>query len=101
MCELEEDENNGNLRMQNAMKPSLQLCTEKNQTNCNPQVHIVNNPMPISSNLSEPLRDDPNVVYPLGKIPPNFNASVDGNASSTSCTFSNNQFYWKCSQYFK
>ena len=55
-----------------------------------PQVHIVNNPMPISSNLSEHLRNDLNVVYPLGNVPHKFNAPTHGNAPSTSSTFLNN-----------
>ena len=46
--------------------------------------------MPSSSNIFERLRKDPNVVYPLGNVPPNFNASANGNALSTPSTFLNN-----------
>ena len=46
--------------------------------------------MPISSNVMEPLGNDPFVVYPLGNIPPNFNASTRGNAPSTSSNFLHN-----------
>ena len=46
--------------------------------------------MSINSNLSEPLGNDPNVVYPLGIVPPNFNASTHGNAPRTSSTFLKN-----------
>ena len=63
---------------------------EENPNQLYPQVHIVNNPTPICSNLSEPLRNDPNVVYPLGNVPPNFDASTHGNAPSPSSTFLNN-----------
>ena len=41
-----------------------------------PQVHIVNNPMPVSPNLSEPIGNDLNLGYPFGNVPPNFNAST-------------------------
>ena len=46
--------------------------------------------MPTSSYLSKPLGNYPNVVYPLGTVPPNFNASTHGNAPSTSSTLSKN-----------
>ena len=60
---------------------------EENPNQLYPQVHIVNNPMPISSKLSEHLGNDLNVVYPLGNVPPNLNASTHGHAPSTSRTF--------------
>ena len=50
------------------------------------QVHIVNNQRPISSNLSQPLRNDSNMVYPLGNVRPNLGAGTHGNAPSTSST---------------
>ena len=57
-----------------------------------PQVDIVGSPMPISSNLPEPLGDDRNVFYPVSKVRPNLHASTHGKASSTSSTFLNNSF---------
>ena len=55
------------------------------------QMNNMNNPMPICSNLSELLGNTPNVVYPLKIVPPNFNASAQWNAASTSSTFLNNR----------
>ena len=57
---------------------------EKDPNQMCPQVHIVGNPMPISSNLPEPLWNDRNVVYPLSNVTPNFHASTHGKAPSTS-----------------
>ena len=65
---------------------------EKNPNQMYSQVHIVGNPMPISSKSLEPLGDDRNVVYPLSNVPPNFHASTHGKAPSTSSTFLNNSF---------
>ena len=65
---------------------------EKNPNQLYSQVHIVGHPMPISSHLPEHLGDDRNVVYPLSNVPPNFHASTDGKAPSTSSTFLNNSF---------
>ena len=50
----------------------------------------MNNPLPLSSSLSQHPRNDPTVVYPLGHVPPNFIAIIHGNASSTSSTFFKN-----------
>ena len=66
---------------------------EKNPNQMYPQVHIVGKPMPISSNLPEPVGNDRNVVYPLGNVPPKFHASTHGKAPSTSNTFLINSFY--------
>ena len=91
MYETDENKNIGNLRMQNVTgKETLAApMYGKNPTPFYPQLQIVNNLMPTSSNLSEPLGNDPNVVYPLGHVPPNFNASTHGNAPSTSSTLLN------------
>ena len=56
-----------------------------------PQVRIVNDSMPICSNLSESLGNDPNVVYSFGIVRPNFKASVQGNTPSISSSFLNNR----------
>ena len=89
MYKTDENKNNGELRMLNAIgNETLEApMYEENPNEMYPRVHIVNNPMPISSNLCEPLRNDPNVVYPLDKIPPELNASANGNSPSTSSTF--------------
>ena len=65
---------------------------EENPNQLYPQVHIVNNPMPIGSNISDRLGNDVNVVYPSGNVPPNFNASTHGNAFSSSSTFLKDSF---------
>ena len=78
----------GKLRMQNAKGNEILAAPmyDENPNQMHPQVHIVNNPMPNVSNLSDPLRNDPKLVYPLGNVPPNFNASTNGNAAITSST---------------
>ena len=90
------DENkiNGNLPTQNAIGNETLAAPlyEENPNQLYSQVYILNHPMPISSNLPEPLGNDPKVVYPLGIIPPNFIASTHGNALGTSSTFLNNSF---------
>ena len=83
---------NGNLRVQNAIGNETLAAPmyEENPNHLYPQVHILNNSMWISSNLSESLGNNPNVVYPLWNVPPNFDDSAHGNAPSTSSTFLNN-----------
>ena len=78
--------------MQNAMgKETLAApMYEHNPNHLYPQVHIVSNQMPISSNLSERLGNDPDLVYALFKVPLNFIASTHGNAPSTPSLFLNN-----------
>ena len=84
-----ENKNIGNLRVQNAAGNETLAAPmyEENLSELYTQVQFVNNPMPISCNLSEPLRHDPNVVYSLGEVHPNFNASAQGNAPSFSNKF--------------
>ena len=92
MYETDENKNNGNLRMQNATgnETSAAPKYEENPSHINPQVYIVNKPMPIGSSLSEPLGNDPNVVYPLGNVSPNFNATTHRYAPSTPSTVLDN-----------
>ena len=97
MYETDENKNNSNLRMQNATGNEAVAAPryEEKPNQSYPQVHIVNNRMLISSNLSHFPENDPNVVYPLGNIPPNFNASTHGNAPSTSGSFLSNSINGK------
>ena len=92
--ETDENKNNANLRMLNAIgnETLAALMYEENLNQLHPKVRIVNNSMPISSNLSEPLGNDPNVVYPLGSVRPVFIASTHGNAPSTSSSALKNSF---------
>ena len=80
MYENDENKNNGKLRVQKAIGyETLASPRYKGIPNqLYPQVHIVNKPMPISSKLSELLGIDPNMIYTLGKVLPNFNASAHG-----------------------
>ena len=83
--------------MQNAISndPLSAPMLEENLTPLYPPVHIVNNPMPISSNPSESVGNNPNVIYPLGNVRPNFNTKAHGNAPSTSDASLNNSINGK------
>ena len=87
-----ESKTDGNLCMQNAVDSEILavLMYEENPYQLYPEVRIVNNPTPISSNLSDLLENDPFLVYPLGKFSPEFNASFQGNAPSIPSTLLNN-----------
>ena len=63
MYKTDESKKNGNLRMQNITGNETLAAPmyEKNPTSLYPQVHIVNNPIPISSTITEPQGNDPNV----------------------------------------
>ena len=80
---------NGNLRIQNAISNETLAAPiyEGNPNQLYSQGHIENNPMTVSSKLSEPLGYDPNVLYPLRNVPSNVNANTSGNAPSTSNIF--------------
>ena len=63
--------NNGNLRMQNVTGNetlAAPMC-EENPTSLYPHVYNVNNPIPISSNISESPGNDPNVFHSSGNAP--------------------------------
>ena len=49
-----------------------------------PHVPIVNNPIPLSSNLAESQRNDPNVFHSSGNAPVNSIVSTHGKTPSTS-----------------
>ena len=63
---------------------------EENPTSLYTHVHIVNNPFPISSNITERQGNDPNVFHSSGNAPLNSIVSTHGNAPSTSSAFWNN-----------
>ena len=63
---------------------------EESPSSLYPHVHIVNNPIPISSNTTESQGKDPNVFHSSGNSPLNSIVSTHGNAPSTSIAFWNN-----------
>ena len=83
---------NGRLGTQNTKvnETLAYLMYEENPKELYPQVHNVNNPMPISSRLSERIGNDPNMIFPLASVPPTFTASAHGHAPSTSSNFLSN-----------
>ena len=92
MYETDENKNNGNLCLQNVTgNESLAAAMyEKSPTSLYPHVHIVNNPMPICSNVSESLGKDPIVFHSSGNAPLNSFVSTQGSAPSISSAFWNN-----------
>ena len=88
MYEADENKNNGKVRMQNGTgKETLAApMYEENPTLLYPHVHIVNNPIPISSNITESQGNDPNVFLSSGIAPLNSIVSTQGNAPSTLST---------------
>ena len=92
MYETDENKNNGNIRMQNVTGNETLAAPmyEENPTSLYPHVHIVNNRVPISSNITESQGNDPNVFHSSGNAPSNSFVSTHGNAPSTSSAFWNN-----------
>ena len=88
----DENKNNGNIRIQNVTGNETLAAPmyEENPTSLYPHVHIVNNPIPIKSNITESQRNDPNVFHSSGNAPLNSMASTPGNAPCTSSAFWNN-----------
>ena len=68
MYETDEKKNNGNLRMQKVTGNETLAAPmyEENPTSLYPHVYSVNNPMPISSNITESQGNDPNVFHSSG-----------------------------------
>ena len=91
MYDSDENKTNGNLRVQNTLGNETLGASmyEENPNQLYPQVHIVNNPMPINSNLSESLGNNLHVVYTLGNVPSNFITNDHENATSTSSNLLN------------
>ena len=94
MYETDGNKNNGTLRMQNVTGNDTLAAPmyEENPTSLYPHVHIVNNPIPISSNITESQGNDPNVFHSSGNAPLNSIISTPGNAPSTSSAFWINSF---------
>ena len=92
MYETDENKNNGNNRMQNVIGNETLAAPmyEQNPTSLYPHVHIVNNPIPISSNITESQGNDSNVFHSSGNAPLNSIISTHGNAPSTSNACWNN-----------
>ena len=91
MYETDENKNKSDLRMQNVTGNETLAAPryEENPTSLYPQVHIVNNPIPISSNITESQGNDPNVFHSSGNATLNSIVSTHGNAPSTSSVFWN------------
>ena len=94
MYETDENKNDGNLRMQNVTGNETLAAPryEENPTSLYTQVHIMNKPFPISSNITESQRNDANVFLSSGIAPLDSNVSTYGSAPSTSSAFWNNSF---------
>ena len=92
MYETNENKNNGTIRMQNVTGNETLAAPiyEDNPTSLYPPVHFVNNPIPISSTITEQQGNDPNVFHSSGNTPLNSIVSTHGNAPSTSSAFGNN-----------
>ena len=73
MYETDENKKNGNIRMQNVTGNETLVAPvyDENPTSLYPHVHTVNNPMPISSNITESQGIDPNVFHSSGNVPLN------------------------------
>ena len=92
MYETDENKNNGNIRMQNVTCNEILAAPmyEENPTSYYPHVHIVNNPISISSSMTESQGNYPNVFHSSGNAPMISIVSTQGNAPSTSSAFWNN-----------
>ena len=92
MYETEENKNSGKIRMQNVTGNETLAAPmyEENPTSLYLHVHIVNNLIPISSNITESQGKDPNGFHSSGNAPLNSIVSTHGNAPSTSSAFWNN-----------
>ena len=86
----ENDENKGYLRMQNVKGKENVAAPfyEENPTSLYPHVHIVNNSIPISSNITESKGKDLNVFHSSRNAPLNPIVSFHGNAPSIEVLFS-------------
>ena len=82
-------EKNGNIRIENVTgEETLTSPLYKiHPTPLYSHVHIVMNPIPISSNITETQRNDPNVFHSSGFVPLNSIVSAYWIVSSTSTTF--------------
>ena len=94
LYETDENKNNGKIRMQNVTGNETLAAPmyDENPTSLYPHVHIVNNPIPISSDITESQGNDPNVFHSSGNAPLNSIVVTQGNVPSTSSAFWNNSF---------
>ena len=85
MYETDENKNHGNIRMQNVTGNETLAAPwyEENPTFLYPHVRIVNNPIPISSNITESQGIDPNVFHSSENAPLNSIVRTHGNAPPT------------------
>ena len=90
----DENKKSGFLRMQNVTGNETLAAPMygENSTSLYPHVDIVNNPIPISSSITESQGTDHNVFHSSGNAPLNSIVSAHGNAPSTASTFLNNSF---------
>ena len=77
------------LRMQNVTDNETLAAPmyDKHPSSLHLHVYIVNNPIPISSNITESQGKDPNVFRSWGYAPLNSILSTHGNAPSTASAF--------------
>ena len=87
-----ENINHGNLRTQNVTGNEILAAPmyKENPISMYPHVHVVNNPIPISSNITESQGKYPNVFHSSGNAPPNSIVSTHGNVPRASSSFLNN-----------
>ena len=80
------------LRMQNVTDNETLAAPmyDKHLSSLYPNVNIVNNPIPISSNITESQGTDTNVFHSWGNAPLNSMGSTHRNAPSTASAFWNN-----------
>ena len=92
LYEADENKNNGNIPMQNFTGNETLAAPmyEESPTSLYFHVHIVNNPIPISLNITESQGNDPNVFHSSGNAPLNSIVSIQANVPSTSNAFWNN-----------
>ena len=92
MYETDENESIGILRMQNVTDNEMldAQMYDENPTSFYPHVHIVNNPIPISSNMTESQENEPNMFHTLENARLNAIVTSHWNALSTSTNFLNN-----------
>ena len=86
MNETDENKSNGNPRKQ-IVTENETLAAPLYGKSLYPHVHIVNNPIPINSNLTESQGNDPNVFRSSENTPLNSIVNTHGNAPSTSSAF--------------
>ena len=89
MCEADGSKKNGNLRLQNVTGNEALAAPmyEENPTSLYSQEHIVNNPFPISSNITESQGKDLIVFHSSGNAPLKSIVISHGKAPNTSSNF--------------